>query len=112
VTPTVSYGRRAASYWFADGLPEILFGLALVIMAAMMFLWRMYAPKPWIRFDWWIMGAGFTFYYLMERRVLDFLKSHFTYPRRAMCSLRRKRSGGSKRSLLFPCGPTRRLRKT
>lgn len=78
---TVSYGRRAASYWFADGLPEMLFGLALVIMAAMMFLWRLYAPKPWIRLDSLIVVAGFIFYYLMERKILDFLKSQVTYPR-------------------------------
>jgi hypothetical protein len=81
VRPTVSYGRRAASYWFVDGLPETLFGLALVMMAAFVFLWRMYAPKPWIRFDWMIVGVGFLLYYLVERRVLDFLKSHVTYPR-------------------------------
>jgi hypothetical protein len=30
---TVSYGRRAAAYWFADGLPELLFGLVLIVMA-------------------------------------------------------------------------------
>jgi hypothetical protein len=81
VTPNASYGRRAASYWFADGLPEILFGLALVIMAALAFLWRMYAPKPWRDFDWTTVAVGFLLYYLMERRVLDFLKSRVTYPR-------------------------------
>ena len=78
---TISYGRRAASYWFADGLPEMLFGLALVIMAALMFLWRLYVPKRWIRLDLLIVVAGFTFYYLMERKILDFLKSQVTYPR-------------------------------
>ncbi|HMD70604.1 MAG TPA: hypothetical protein VKF41_04640 [Bryobacteraceae bacterium] len=76
-----SYGRRAASYWFCDGLPEIFFGTALVIIAALMFLWRLYARKPWVWFDWMIVAAGFILYYLMERRVLDFLKSHLTYPR-------------------------------
>ena len=25
-TQTVSYGRRAASYWFVDGLPELCWG--------------------------------------------------------------------------------------
>jgi hypothetical protein len=78
---TISYGRRAASYWFADGLPEMLFGLALVIMAALMFLWHLYVPKRWIRLDLLIVVAGFTFYYLMERKILDFLKSQVTYPR-------------------------------
>src|ERR1017187_1883330 len=80
-TQPASYGRRAASYWFVDGLPELLFGLALVIMAALVFLWRMYAPKPWIRFDWLILAVGFILYFLMERRGLDFLKSRVTYPR-------------------------------
>lgn len=80
-TQHASYGRRAASYWFCDGLPEILFGTALVIMAALAFLWRIYAPKPWIWFDWVIVAAGFILYYLVERRVLDFLKSRVTYPR-------------------------------
>lgn len=80
-TQSASYGRRAASYWFCDGLPEIFFGTALVIIAALMLLWRLYAPKPWIPFDWIIAAVGFLFYYLPERRVLDFLKSHVTYPR-------------------------------
>jgi hypothetical protein len=79
--PAASFGRRAASYWFVDGLPEILFGLALVIMAALSFLWRMYTPKPWREFDWMIVCVGFTLYFLTERNVLDFLKSQVTYPR-------------------------------
>ena len=36
--PKNSYGRRAASYWFADGLPEIVFGLALIVFATLAFL--------------------------------------------------------------------------
>jgi hypothetical protein len=59
----------------------MLFGLVLVSMAALMFLWRLSLPKPWIRFDSLIVVAGFTFYYLMERKILDFLKSQVTYPR-------------------------------
>jgi hypothetical protein len=78
---SVSYGRRAAAYWFADGLPEILSGLALVITAAMAFTWRIYAPKSSEEFDRLIVFAGLILYFLVERRVLDFLKSHVTYPR-------------------------------
>ena len=80
-TPIASFGRRAASYWYVDGLPEILFGLMLVVMAALAFLWRRYTAKPWREFDWIIVCVGFTLYFLMERDVLDFLKSHVTYPR-------------------------------
>jgi hypothetical protein len=79
--PAVSYGRRAAAYWFVDGLPEVLFGLALVVMAGLGSLCGMYAPKPWSRFDWIIVYAGFLLYYFTERGILDFLKSRFTYPR-------------------------------
>src|SRR5258708_2886178 len=81
MAPTVSYGRRAASYWFVDGLPEILFGLALVIFAALAFLWRVYAPKPWSESDWMIVYAGLLLYLFLERGVLDFLKSRVTDPR-------------------------------
>ena len=79
--PAVSYGRRAASYWFVDGLPATLFGLALVLFAAWAFLLRMYAPKPWSKFDCAIFYAGLILYCLTERRILDFLKGRFTYPR-------------------------------
>jgi hypothetical protein len=77
----VSYGRRAAAYWFVDGLPEILFVLALVVMAGLGSLCGMYAPKPWSRFDWVIAYAGLVLYLLVERRILDFLKARSTYPR-------------------------------
>jgi hypothetical protein len=79
--PAVSYGRRAASYWFVDGLPETLFGLALVVMAGLGSLCGIYAPKPWSKLDWVISYAGLLLYFLMERRILDFLKARFTYPR-------------------------------
>ena len=37
---TASYGRRAAAYWFVDGLTEILLGLVLVVFGALAMLWR------------------------------------------------------------------------
>ena len=79
--PIACFGRRAASYWFVDGLPEILFGLMLVTFAALAFLWRIQTPKPWREFDWMIVAVGFILYTLMERKALDFLKSRVTYPR-------------------------------
>ena len=79
--PKNSYGRRAASYWFADGLPEIVFGLALVVFATLAFLWRAFAPQPWIDSDWIIVYASMLVYLFLERGILDFLKSRITYPR-------------------------------
>jgi hypothetical protein len=79
--PAVSYGRRAGSYWFVDGLPEILFGLALFAAAGLALWWGLYTPKPWSKFNWIVVYAGFLLYYFTERRILDFLKGRFTYPR-------------------------------
>jgi hypothetical protein len=82
---TASYGRRAARYWFVDGLPELLFGLALIVMAGVAFLLFMETPGPW-NGPWRALGilaiyAVFVLYLFSERGVLDFLKARFTYPR-------------------------------
>ena len=62
---SISYGRRAAAYWFADGLPDILSGMALVILGALVFWWRLYVPEDFgSRFDLLFLVAGFTFYFL------------------------------------------------
>jgi len=39
-----SPGRRAASYWFVDGFPDIVFGLAVIVSGAVGLVWLMYAP--------------------------------------------------------------------
>jgi hypothetical protein len=75
-----SPGRRAATYWFVDGLQEIVFGVALLVSAASGLLWRLFLPNPpaWHGFG---LGVGFVLYFWMGRRVLDLLKSRATYPR-------------------------------
>jgi hypothetical protein len=78
---TISYGRRAATYWFVDGLPELLFGLMLIVFGGLAILWRVDGPEYWRRFDFAIFFAGIILYGSLERRVLDFLKLRFTYPR-------------------------------
>jgi hypothetical protein len=75
-----SAGRRAAAYWFADGLPDIVFGLMLLLFAATGFLWQMYAPHA-RAYDLWLMVIPFGLFYWQGRAVLDFLKSRVTYPR-------------------------------
>ena len=82
-----SYGRRAASYWFIDGLPELLFGLTVVLFSVLGLLFRINAPTRWmhpgdqVRPDSWIFFGGLALYYCVERHVLDILKSRVTYPR-------------------------------
>jgi hypothetical protein len=77
---TASSGRRAASYWFVDGLPEIVLGLALFVSAALGLLWRMYVPSLRVSHG-LVVGVGFLLYTFMGRSILDVLKSRITYPR-------------------------------
>jgi hypothetical protein len=81
-SPTPSYAQRAAAYWSVDGLPEILRGLALVILGAAPCVWRICAATPWPRSGPLISFAGlYCYFFLAERGILDFLKSRITYPR-------------------------------
>jgi hypothetical protein len=82
VTPNASPGRRAAAYWFVDGLPEVAFGLTMFLFG----LWMVWTIEQ-DRKNWWILVGGlvatllFLSMFLMHRRVLDFLKARVTYPR-------------------------------
>ena len=75
-----SPGRRAAAYWFADGLPDIVLGLTLLIAGTAGFLWRIYSPHHWA-YDFCLVGGGIMLFLWKERAILDFLKSRVTYPR-------------------------------
>jgi hypothetical protein len=79
-----SPGRRAAAYWFVDGFPEIVLGVALILSAVAGILWDLYGPGRADRrgfAGFLIVSAGFALYYYKERSILDFLKSRVTYPR-------------------------------
>jgi hypothetical protein len=82
---TISYGRRAATYWFVDGLPELLFGLMLIVMAGVALLLSIRTPGPW-KWPWraldlLLIYGGLVLYLVYERGILDFLKVRLTYPR-------------------------------
>ncbi len=77
-----SPGRRAAAYWFADGLPEVLFGLFFLIPGALILA---YEGLHWR--NWWLRSAvigmallGYLIWFL-HRRILNLLKARITYPR-------------------------------
>ncbi len=81
-TQIESPGRRAAAYWFVDGLPEIAFGIAMLLLGVCG-VWMMERD----RHNWWML-AGLMVAYLLfgamffiHRRILDFLKARITYPR-------------------------------
>jgi len=81
VRPMPSPGQRAASYWFVDGLPDLVFGLMLLIFGALGLWWRIHVPKPWMKFDLLLIGTGFCLVLWKGHEILDFLKSRLTYPR-------------------------------
>jgi hypothetical protein len=82
-TQEISPGRRAASYWFIDGLQEIVSGLELAIWGGMG-VW-MVRHLPLARTE-RLFGAGLAFLLLIlllgwDYRITGFLKAWMTYPR-------------------------------
>jgi len=75
-----SPARRAAAYWYADGLPDLIFGATLLLFATGGLLWQVFAPHQHA-LDLYLMSIGFALHFWKERDVLDFLKSRMTYPR-------------------------------
>jgi len=76
-----SPGRRAAAYWFADGLPELGFGLLYLIWSAAGIAWGYDPHAPWIRGTVVAADIAFLLFFIWDRRVLDFSKARLTYPR-------------------------------
>jgi hypothetical protein len=112
-----SYGRRAASYWFIDGLPELLFGLTVVLFSFLGLLFRIDAPTRWMRPglrvqpDSWIFFGGLALYYYLERRVLDILKSRVTYPRTGYVNPPEEREGKVETLVVLNLRPTPPLKE-
>lgn len=75
-----SSARRAAAYWYADGLPDVVFGGTLLLLASIGLLWQVFAAHL-SAFDLLLMAIGFALHLWKERDVLNFLKSRMTYPR-------------------------------
>jgi hypothetical protein len=76
-----SAGRRAAAYWFIDGLPEILFGIVYIVWGSVGLVWGFDVKNSWMK---WGMVAGnlaFLTIFIAYRPILDTLKSRLTYPR-------------------------------
>ncbi len=82
-----SPGRRAAAYWFIEGLPEILFSLFFLLPWAFYLAMKLLHTQIQIQ-NWWIkwaviMLAGWfpVIFWLLYRAGLNFLKARITYPR-------------------------------
>jgi len=74
-------GRRAAAYWFEDGLPEIVLGVALILLGVGGVLSRLYLAGNWKLFVGAAAAACLVTFLLLYPKVLDLLKARITYPR-------------------------------
>ncbi len=79
---TESAGRRAAAYWFVDGLEEIVFGLLFLIPGVGVIAFDLnYLQHWWMALLIFCFFVGFWILFWADRQILDFLKARFTYPR-------------------------------
>ena len=98
-----SAGRRAAAYWFIDGLPEILFGIAYLIMGATGMAWGFYPKRPWMLGALGVSPLVFLLLLWKDRAILDFCKARLTYPRTGYA----KPPGDPKPAPSYPWGTRR-----
>jgi hypothetical protein len=74
-------GRRAAAYWFIDGLPEILFGIVYVVWGCIGLVWGFYLKNPWIGWSMVVVALAFLPLWWKAPAILDYFKARLTYPR-------------------------------
>jgi hypothetical protein len=76
-----SSGRRAAAYWFSDGLPEVAFGSAMTLLGGLGFAWVVWLPYRWMGVAFVLTAGWFFALYIWDRKILDAIKARLTYPR-------------------------------
>jgi hypothetical protein len=82
IAQNASPGRRAATYWFVDGLPEFVLGVSLLAFAAVGLLWQEYtASGSWARLYFLVVAGRVGVLIWKGNAVVDLLKSRLTYPR-------------------------------
>ena len=74
-------GRRAAAYWFIDGLPEIFFGVLYIAFGSIGLVWGFHLKNPWSTVALLTMLVAFMLIFSKDRAILDYLKARVTYPR-------------------------------
>ncbi len=76
-----SPGERASAYWFTDGLPELTFGLGLAAVGGIGLLARVYLSNHWVQALFLLFAIAFLALLIMNRKIVEWLKSYITYPR-------------------------------
>jgi hypothetical protein len=76
-----SAGRRAAAYWFIDGLPEIFFGVLYLALGGIGLIWGFNLENPWMKGVLLVVTLAFLLLFWKDRVILDYCKARLTYPR-------------------------------
>jgi Zn-dependent protease len=74
-------GRRAAAYWFIDGLPEIFFGVLYIVLGSAGLALGFHSTNPWLKGAMIAAALAFLLLFWKDRAILDYCKSRLTYPR-------------------------------
>ena len=74
-------GRRAAAYWFIDGLPEIFFGILYLVLGGVGMVWGFYVENRWLRWSMAPVVVAFLLLWWKAPTILDYFKARLTYPR-------------------------------
>jgi hypothetical protein len=74
-------GRRAAAYWFIDGLPEIFFGILYLVWGCIGLVWGFYLENRWLRWSMAPEVLAFLLLWWKAPAILDYFKARLTYPR-------------------------------
>jgi hypothetical protein len=75
--------RRAAAYWFIDGLPEIVAGIGFVALGGGLLWFHQIQPHSWsVRVAFVALGImSLMIVFVYDRSIGLFLKSRVTFPR-------------------------------
>jgi len=76
-----SPGRRAAAYWFIDGLPEIVFGLGYLLLSVAGIATGYEPANIWTKAAFLAATAVLIVLIGFDRRIIGFFKARLTYPR-------------------------------
>lgn len=80
MTSTQEYKRRTRGYWMIDGLPEITMGGVITLLTACQIA-ALFAPPSIAGFVLMAVPLGTIIFILLARRMLQVVKTRFTYPR-------------------------------
>jgi hypothetical protein len=76
-----SAGRRAADYWFIDGLPESVFGIGIALWSITGLVWKAYVHTSWMAALLIILSVGLFSLFIWPLPIIGSIKSKITYPR-------------------------------